>query len=674
MSRQNHFFPKQQNQNARQGPSKLIRVLLGNAVRLHQAGRLAEAERTYRKILAIDARHADSLNLLGMIAHQDGRQEVAEETIRKAIAINSKQASYHSNLGKVLQAQGRLGEALASYEHAVALKPALVEAHINLGTALQAQGELKKAVACYERALTLKPDSGEALANLGTTLQAQGEPEKAIACYQRALALKPDCAVICYNLGNVLQAQNKLEEAVAYLRQALALNSNYTEAHENLGIALHAQGNLQEAVLCHERALALNPNYPEAHGNLAIALHDQGKLEESVAHHKRALALNPRLPESHYNLGNALQNLDKLDEAVTCYERALALRPDYPEAHYNWGCALYALGQVDESLVQYRKAIALKPDYAQAHFSESLAQLFKGDFECGWRNYEWRWQTKEHDTRMRTYPQPLWIGEKLGSGRLLIWGEQGIGDEIMFAGFIQDVTRTGNQCVLDCDARLKPLFARSFPGTSVVSTPAPAHELEDFDAHLPCGSLPGLFHATHPAFAGPASPYLVAEPVAQQRFRTQYADGRRLVGLAWYTKNRKTGRNRSIDLSLFAPLFAHQNVRWVSLQYGDPDALEAQAVAAKAPLLIDRSVNQFLDLDLFAAQVAAMDLVITIDNSTAHLAGALGVPTWLLLPFAPDWRWQQAREDTPWYPSLRLFRQSKLGDWSSVIQKVQSAL
>jgi hypothetical protein len=256
---------------------------------------------------------------------------------------------------------------------------------------------------------------------------------------------------------------------------------------------------------------------------------------------------------------------------------------------------------------------------------------------------------------------------------LLIWGEQGVGDEIMFAGLIPDVIRTGNRCILDCDARLKPLFSRSFPGIAVVSGYQPDSEPE-ISAHLPSGSLPGLFRATSAAFATTTSPYLIADPDERDRFRARYADGRRLVGLAWHTNNRKTGRHRSIDLSLLAPLLARPDIRWVSLQYGVHDAVADQAAAARTPILIDRSVDQLSDIDVFAAQVAAMDLVVTIDNSTAHLAGGLGVPTWLLLPFAPDWRWLQAREDSPWYPAMRLFRQTKPGDWQPVVRSVDSAL
>jgi tetratricopeptide (TPR) repeat protein len=641
MSRRQYPFARQQNKTARKGPSPIIQGMLRNALQHHQAGRLTEAERIYRQILAIDAHQPDSLHLLGMIAYEGGSHEAAVDMIRLAIAIDGKQAAYHSNLATVLRAQGNLDEAAACCKRALALNPGLVEVHTNFGNILQAQGKLDEAVACQQRALALKPDCAEAYYNLGIARQAQGKLDEAVACYERALTLKPD----------------------------------YPEAHGNLGTALQAQGKLDDAVASYERALALKPDYAKAHGNLGIVLQAQDKLDEAAACYERALALKPDYAEVWNNLGTARHAQDKLNDAAACYERALLLKPDYPEAHHNLGCVLYSLGNVDEALVRHRRALALQPDYPQAHFSESLAQLFKGDFAAGWRNYESRWQTKEHNTPMRAYPQPLWKGEKLASGRLLIWGEQGVGDEIMFAGLIPDVVRTGSPCVLDCDARLKPLFARSFPGIDVVSGGDPGHNPQlDIAAHLPSGSLPGLFRVTNAAFAATTSPYLLADPLERERFRTHYADGRRLIGLAWYTKSRQTGSSRSIDLSLFAPLFARPDIRWVSLQYGDHNALEDQAAAASAPIVIDRSVDQLSDIDRLAAQIAAMDMVITIDNSTAHLAGALGIPTWLLLPFAPNWRWLQACDDSPWYPTLRLFQQPKLGDWQSAVERVSSEL
>jgi tetratricopeptide (TPR) repeat protein len=556
-----------------QGSSSAIQERLKEALGHHRAGRLVEAERLYRQILALDPRHADGLHLLGMVAYQEGRLETAADLICQAIAIHGKGASYYVNLGTVLHAQGKLEEAEALYRQALELKPQLPEVHVNLANVLQARGKLEESVAWYERALALKPDSAEAHNNMGNALQELGRIDAAIACYRRALELKPDYA------------------------------------------------------------------------------------------------------EVYYNLGNAHRFLEKLDEAVAFYGQALELRPGYPEAHYNLGNVLREQGKVDEALAEFAKALELRPEYAQAGFGEALAQLLKGEFAIGWRNFERRWQSIDHDTPRRAYRQPAWTGEKLASGSVLLWGEQGVGDEIMFAGLVPDAILTGNRCILDCDARLKPLFARSFPSVEVVSGCGPElHPELEIAAQLPTGSLPGFFRRDLSAFAATTSPYLMADAAERERLRACYGEGRRLVGLAWYTKNVKTGNARSLDLSLFAPLFEEPGIRWISLQYGDHAELESQIAAAGAPILMDRTVDQFANIDLFAAQIAAMDLVITIDNSTAHLAGALGVPVWVLLPFAPDWRWLLDCEDSPWYPTMRLFRQPKAGDWQSVVERIKRAL
>jgi len=555
------------------GPSPSIAGMIEEALECHRAGRLADAERIYRQVLAINPRHADGLHLLGMVAYQEGRLDEAAGLIRQAIAIHKQGGAYYANLGTVLHAQGKTREAELLYRHA----------------------------------LTLKPDSAEVHANLGNILQFQGAFAECIPYYERALALKPDSA--------------------------------------------------------------------ETHNNMANALQEQGSINAAKAHYERALDLRPDYAEACYNLGNASHDQDKLEEAVAFYQRALALMPEYPEAFYNLGNVLREQGKVDEALVQFGKALALRPDYAQAGFGEALAQLLQGSFSVGWRNFERRWQSIDHDTPGRAYTQPAWTGEKLATGGLLVWAEQGVGDEIMFAGLIPEVIQTGNRCILDCDPRLRPLFARSFPDVLAVSGCGPGLQPElNIASHMPTGSLPGLFRTSDEAFAATKSPYLFADPAATERLRARYSDGKRLVGLAWHTKNCKTGRFRSIDLARLRSLFANSDLSWVSLQYGDHDDLQSQAAAANAPLLIDRGVDQLTDMDLFAAQVAAMDLVITIDNSTAHLAGALGVPVWVLLPFAPDWRWLLDREDSPWYPTMRLFRQPKPGDWQSAVGRVNRAL
>jgi Tfp pilus assembly protein PilF len=437
----------------------------------------------------------------------------------------------------------------------------------------------------------------------------------------------------------------------------------------------HRAGRLAEAEQLYRQILTIDAHQADSLHLLGMIAYQAGRYEDAVEMIRGAIAINEKGASYHSNLGTVLQAQGNLDEAAISYDRALALRPDLAEVLSNLGNVLQAQGKLDEGVACYERAVALKPELAEAHYNLGLAQLLKGDFTSGWHNFERRWQSKDFVTPMRVYPQRLWKGENLAAGRLLIWGEQGIGDEIMFAGLLPDVIRTSNRCVLDCDARLKPLFTRSFPGIDMVSGNNPENNPElNISAHLPSGSLPSLFRTSHAAFGATTSSYLMADPVAREQFRDRYRDGRQLVGLAWYTKNRSKGRYRSVDLSLFASLFARPDIRWVSLQYGDHNELENQAAAAGAPILVDRSVDQFSDIDLFAAQIAAMDMVVTIDNSTAHLAGALGVPALVLLPFVSDWRWLQAREDSPWYPTLRLFRQPKVGDWQSVMQRVQSAL
>jgi hypothetical protein len=427
----------------------------------------------------------------------------------------------------------------------------------------------------------------------------------------------------------------------------------------------HQMGRFVEAERIYLRVLAIDPHHSDALHLLGMIAYQTERHETAVELIRKAIAIKGNAASYHSNLGNVLQSQGKLYEAGLCSPARACAQAPLSRGPFESG----------ERLQSYRRAMALSPELAEAATAEAAVLLLQGDFAAGWQGSERRWETKEHDTPARNYPWPRWKGEHLESGQLLIWGEQGIGDEIMFAGLIPDVLRTGNRCVLDCDARLKTLFSRSFPGIDVAPGVTPESHLDlNIAAHLPSGSLPGLFRTSNTAFAATTSPYLLVDPRAQAHFRAHYTDRRKSVGLAWQTKNKKTGRIRSIDLALLAPLFTRPGIQWVSLQYGDHDTLTQEAAAANAPILVNQQVDQFADIDAFAAQIAAMDLVITIDNSTAHLAAALGVPTWVLLPYIPDWRWLQTRQDSPWYPTIRLFRQTELEDWQSVVRRVENAL
>jgi tetratricopeptide (TPR) repeat protein/2-polyprenyl-3-methyl-5-hydroxy-6-metoxy-1,4-benzoquinol methylase len=366
-------------QGATLGLSVRIAELLATAQRHHQAGQLAAAESYYRKILAIDQNHVDSLHLLGLIAHQAGRSDVAVDLMRKAIALNDRIPAFHNNIGLVFDALGRTQDAVAHYRRAIALKPTYVEAHNNLGVALQAQTNLDEALVHYQRALALRSDFAEAHNNLGNALNKQGKLEEAVARYQRALALKPNYAEAHYNLGNALKDQERFDEAVAHYQRALACKPDYAEAHNNLGNALQKQGQLDAAVAHYQQALALKPDFAEVHNNLGNALLDQAKADLAVAHFRRALALNPGHADAHNNLGNALKEQGQLDEAVVQYRLALALKPDFAEAHNNIGTAFQDQGKIAEAVAQYRRALALNPRYAEAHGNLGKALMEGGD-------------------------------------------------------------------------------------------------------------------------------------------------------------------------------------------------------------------------------------------------------------------------------------------------------
>jgi tetratricopeptide (TPR) repeat protein len=500
-----------------------------------------------------------------------------------------------------------------------------------------------------------------------------GRLTEAEVLYRQILRAFPDHAVSLHLLGMVAYQTGDLETAAERIRRAIAIKPDAASYHSNLGNVLQKQGLAREAASSYLRSMMLKPDVAEVQVNLANVFLEAGHWEEAVRWYERALALDESLPETHYNLGNALRMQGKLAGSVEAYDRSLALKPDNAEA-YDWaGRVLREAGDLDGARARFQRALALDPEHPRAGFAEAMVQLLQGEFEAGWASYERRWGSSDHGTPMRNYAQPAWRGERVAGGRVLMWREQGAGDEIMFAGLLGDALRTGSRLVLECDGRLKPLLARSFPEVEMV-TRAEGERLTDVAAQLPIGSLPGLFRTSRESFGGGSAGYLKADPVWTKELRDGYADGRRVVGIAWRSKDAKNGEKRSVSLGMLKDLMEDAGVRWVSLQYGDAGELEAEAAEAGVPVLVDRGVDQLMDMEGFAAQVAAMDLVVTIDNTTAHLAGALGVPVWVLLPFAPDWRWLASGETSLWYAGMRLFRQAEVGDWVGVLERVKAAL
>jgi predicted O-linked N-acetylglucosamine transferase (SPINDLY family) len=376
------------------------------ALQHHQAGRLREAERLYRQILAVQPDHFNAMHLLGVIAHKTGRNADAVQLIRRAIALAPDFAAAHSNLGAALKAQGELDEAIAAYRRAIALKPAMPETHNELGNALAAKGLMDEAVAAYHQAIGLNPKFAEAHNNLGIALARGGHPDEAVSAFGQALALKPNYPEVHYNLGNALQAMGRLDEAVGAFRQAVALRPDYTDAHNNLGNALRDTGQLDEALAAYRQAIALKPDYAQAQSNLGTALKEMGRLDEAIVAYRQAIALGPHLPETRYNLGVAFSSKGQFDQAVAAYRQAIALRPNYPEAYNNLGNALKDVGLLDEAISAYRLGVSLAPDNAQLDGHLLFLLHFHPEYDAHAIAAEHRRWNLKHAEPLRRFAQP----------------------------------------------------------------------------------------------------------------------------------------------------------------------------------------------------------------------------------------------------------------------------
>lgn len=582
-------------------------------------------------------------------------------------------ARRHYEAGNNLARQGRFGDAGTEYERALALNPTFAEAHNNLGNIRKAQGRLDEAIACYKQSATLKPDFAMAHNNLGIALRENAMPQDAEVCHRRALALDPKYAEAYYNLGNALADQHKLNEAIGCYETSIELKPDFADAYLNLGNALRQVGSLQDAVDCYRRATIIKPHYAEAYHNLGNALLEQSAPEEAAICYQRALVLKPDYAEAHMDLGNALLEQGKVEEAMAFYRRAAAVKPDYAEAHMNIGYAYRCMGDLTAAMESCRHAALLKPDFAEAHMNEAMFLLLSGEFAPGWRKYEWRWRIK--NAKPHGITAPMWNGEDLQGNSILLHCEQGLGDSIQFVRYARLVKDRGGQVLLSCPKSL----ARLFENVSGIDGIYPeGANLPDYTCHAPLLSLPMLFSTTLETI--PLSiPYITASRNQTEVWgaRLQSFAGLK-VGLVWsgnpvmgQRPAHATDRRRSMRLDQFAPLAAVSGVRLLSLQKG------AAAEKARKPPMGMTIIDLMNDVEDFAdtaALIANLDLVIGVDTSVIHLAGAMGKPVWVLSRFDGCWRWLAHGELSPWYPSLRLFRQPQMGDWQSVVEDVGAAL
>jgi tetratricopeptide (TPR) repeat protein len=642
------------------------------ALQHHRAGRLADAEALYRQVLAVQPAQAQALRLLGVIAHQAGRNDSALELIRRAIAIEPGNAAAHADLGAVFRVLGRAEEATVCYRRASELQPRSFLPYYSLGLVLHESGRLAEAAAEYEKALEIHPALVAAHNNLGVALKDLGRHDEAIERFRTAIRLQPDYPEAHNNLGMLWTEKGDIDEALVAFGRALASKPDYAEAHNNLGIALRQIGRADEALASFGRALQINPSYAEPYNNLAETLVELGRTDEAIAALRQALACKKEFPEVYRNLGSVLARAGRLEEALAALRQALALRPEYAEALANLGGVFAEQARWSEAEEAVLQALEIDLHCPDAHRHYAFLLLLRGDFERGWPMYELRgsWLGWSPDRRTALHAAPRWDGAPLHGERVLLLAEQGLGDAIHFVRYAEFVGARGGEVILQCELPLVEIF-RGVRGAATVLPVGAA--LPAFGLQAPLLSLPLIFRTTAETIPQNV-PYLFAEASRREEWRKRFPANRTRyrVGLAWAggAQNTRTW-TRNVPLERLPLLLATEGVDFYSLQVG-PAAADLQRVTGTTPV-IDHTTN-IRDFADTAALLMELDLVISVDTAVAHLAGALGRPVWTLLPLVPDWRWGLESETTPWYPTMRLFRQAVSGDWEAVLERVEREL
>lgn len=645
--------------------------LLAAGTKLHRAGEFQQAHEVYRQLLAANPQDAMVFNLLGAVSINLRQWPQAADYLAEAVRLNPAFAAAHDNLGVLLTTQNRFVEAITSYRRAVALDSRNVQTWQNLANALVRNAQKAEAIEAFRQIVQLAPDSARAHSELAKLIFEQGRMAESIPYFCQVTRLKPDDARAHFELADALAQSGQHDESIAAYRDTLRLQPDSAEACVNLAYLYIKKKAFDEAVHWSRRAIELRPQYAEAHLNLGCALTKQEKFAEAIVVLQEAARLKPHLPESFNNLGIALVEEGKIAAAVDNYRQALAIHSENSDALYNLGIALLKLGEPQSALEHFDRAIKLRPDYAEAHHNRSATLLLTGNFAEGFPEYEWRFRSRDFPPYHLRWK--AWDGTSLAGRTIVLCAEQGLGDTLQFVRYAPLMQARGARVIVECSPALHPVMART---EHVDGWCSPADPPLEADCCVPLLSVPFRMQTVLETI--PAKiPYVFADPqlVAAWRQKLQEWDGFK-VGIIWQGNPQCPGdRNRSISLAHYAPLAEVPGVRLVNLQKGAGleqlrDFSEPWSVVDFGDE-VDTSTGAFMDT---AAIMKNLDLVITSDTATAHLAGALGVNVWVALQMIPDWRWLLEREDSPWYPTMRLFRQTRLGDWPGVFERIARSL
>ena len=656
-------------------------------------GRFEESIQVYQRAMVVGSKSAEIYNAIGLTFKDSGKTEEAIQAYQKAIRIDPDYVEAYNNLGNSFKADRRFKEALQAFQQALKLNPNIAEIHNNLGTVLKITGKIEEAIGAYKTAIEINPDYPHAYSNLGVAYAELRHFEEALQAFQQAIRINPKHSQTYSDIGVSFAGLGQFDKAINSCKRAIELDGHNYEAYNNLGNIYNELGQPEDALQVFQKALAIKPQVAEIHYNFANALKAADRLEVALEEYKCALDINSNIPGAYNGIGLIFHDFGDFNQSIDAYQSALGLKSDYFEVYNNLGNSLKCLGRIEEAIQAYNCALRICPNYDEAEHNLGLTLLTKGIFSRGWILYEKRWrigstrrqveQYAEQSDFCRSYvktdfPQPLWDGSRLDNKSILVWMEQGVGDHIMFASLLLKLRYHAQRIFVESEHRLLPIFQRSFPGIDFFPVQSPPHSQlldESIDFQSPVGSLPRYLLPNEDSFVKCVS-YLEACRHKTEVLRRKYlqlSNCKFIIGISWKSKNRSFGKLKSTSLDHWESFLSHfqQDCFFISLQYGDvQDEVDAFIGESGIKIYRDEDIDPLENLDDFAAQVSALDLVISTSNTTVHMAGALGKPVWTLLHYVPDWRWMLSRSDSPWYSSMTLFRPEKLGDWYSVFQQV----
>lgn len=651
--------------------------LMQQAVAEYQQGDWNNAEARCRLLLRNPSNYSrldnfDALNILGIIAAQASRIEDAIEFLRRASLIEPGDIAAHMNLGHLLRQNQRPEEALEYYEKAIKIQPAFPDAYYFRGLALADIGRKEPAIESYNQALALNPHHANAHNDRGIALASLDRHEAALKSFDNAIASKRDYAEAYGNRGATLMALKRYEEALENFDKAISLKIDLASAYFNRGLTLDALKRYDEALDNYDQSLRLAPENATAWMCRGIILHRKKLYAASAESYRHVISLTHRDERAHNNLGITLAALNHFDAALDSYDEAIAINPGFAEAHNNRAAALTVLKKYPAALESYEQALGLQPDYAEARKNMGMLCFALGDFQRGWPAYEYRWTPEQLRQNTLRQGKQRWQGNK-SDKRLFIWAEQGIGDQILHGTILPDILDFPQHKTVSLNNKLIPLFRRSFATLEFMRKDNDV-DFEAYDEQIPIGGLGQLFRASPASFEIARTPYLIPDKKLSAQLSARIkTPGKLMCGLSWSSVNSALGDDKSLSLNKALPFLSLANVVFVDLQYGDTSN-ERHEIKKNNGIDIVKvdDIDNFNDIDGLAALIDACDLVITISNSTAHLAGALGKKTLLLLPAGHSklWYWYSPTGSCLWYPSVEVFEQDKPGVWDDPVASV----